>query len=45
MGDIGRTSAHYEVLPIGRTIPQPEPVPVPDPEPTPDPFPDPPAGD
>jgi hypothetical protein len=40
MGDIGRTSSHYDVLPVGRTIPQPEPVPVPDPEPTPDPFPD-----
>lgn len=43
MGHLGRTVGHYEVLAVGRTIPQPEPVPVPQPEPSPDPFPDPPA--
>ena len=29
MGDIGRQVAHFEVLPAGLTIPQPDPVPVP----------------
>ncbi len=45
VGDIGHTAAHFEVLPAGLTIPQPDPVPVPDPEPSPDPIPEPPSSE